>query len=159
MGTDSDLDLVMVDAAYFHRLEDEVRHWEARNPVRWSRDKGAKAAERRAQDRQFNLCRDEGLPPTVCVHHQRVMKKVAALAHCGHVRALNAFIYSDWHSAQQRYEFDLRELREGVDKRRLPPPPASPLPREQPARTGHSAAAPAAAQPANPEPPPVDPKD
>ena len=31
--SESDLDLVIVDSSYFHRCEDELRRWEARNPV------------------------------------------------------------------------------------------------------------------------------
>jgi hypothetical protein len=131
MGDDSDLDLVIVDAAYFHRFEAELRRWEERNPVKSQQDKGAKAAERRMRDRQFNLCRDDGLPRAICVHHQNTLRRVAALAHCGRLRKLKTFIYPDWHSAQQRYEFDLRELREGVEKGWLTPPPDAPLPRER----------------------------
>jgi hypothetical protein len=131
MGRKSDLDLVIVDADYFQRFEEEIRRWEARNPVKSPQDKGAQAASRRAQDRQFNCCRDDGLPTTVCVHHRKTMERIAQLAHCGSVRHVSAFIYPDWHSAQERYEFDLRKLRDSVTEGWLTPPPATPLPREQ----------------------------
>lgn len=129
MRDDSDLDLVIVDSVYFHRFEEELRRWEIRNPVR-APDRGAKAAALRAQDRLFNLCRDESLPPSVCVHHQKAMESVAKTAHCGRVRNLNAFIYPDWHSAQVRYEYDLRKLREGIEHQWIATPPEMPLPAE-----------------------------
>lgn len=39
MGDDSDLDLVIVDAVYFHRFEAELRRWEERNPVKSQQEK------------------------------------------------------------------------------------------------------------------------
>ncbi len=129
-GPKSDIDLVIVDADYFRRCEEELRRWEVRNPITSPRDKGASAAANRAQDRLFNCFRDEGLQNVVCVHHQKMMKKITALAHCGHARKVTAFIFPDWHSAQERYEFDLRRLRKGVEEEWLSPPPDEPLPRE-----------------------------
>jgi len=126
----SDLDLVIVDAEYFHRCEDELRRWEARNPVKSAQGKAAEEAANRAQDRRFNCVRDKGLPNVVCVHHRRMMAKITAMAHCGHKRDVSAFIYPDWHSAQERYEFDLRELKKGVTKGWLTPPPPKPIPSE-----------------------------
>jgi hypothetical protein len=147
MGQQSDLDLVIVDAEYFHRCEEELRRWEARNPV-INLQQAAKAAARRAQDRQYNCFRDKGLPRVVCVHHRQAMDKVAELAHCGHKRGVSAFIYPDWHSAQQRYEYDLTRLCSGVQKGSLPPPPEQPLPRDPVGQ-----APPAAPTPAQPTPP------
>ena len=129
VGQESDLDLVIVDSDYFHRCEDELRRWEARNPIGSPQDKGAATAARRAEDRRFNCFRDKPLPNVVCVHHRRMMSKVAQLAHGGHARGVSAFIYPDWHSAQERYEFDLRKLREGVTNGWLTPPPEEPFPR------------------------------
>ena len=126
----SDIDLVIVDADYFHRCEQELRRWEARNPITSPQGDAAHAAADRARDRRFNLFRDKPLPNVVCVHHQKMMEKIAALAHCGHARDVSAFIFPDWHSAQERYEFDLRELRQLVERKRLTPPPDEPLPRD-----------------------------
>src|SRR5262245_13853419 len=80
------------------------------------------------QDRQFNCCRDEALPPAICVHHRDTMRRVAEMKHCGAHRKLSAFICPDWHSARQRYEYDLRKLVEGVEGGRLPPPGDEPAP-------------------------------
>jgi hypothetical protein len=129
VGQKSDLDLVIVDSHYFHRCEEELRRWEVRNPVASPQDKGAMASARRAEDRRFNCFRDKPLPNVVCVHHRKMMNKVARLAHCGHVRDVSAFIDPDWHSAQERYEFDLRKLRQGVEGGWLTPPPDEPIPR------------------------------
>lgn len=149
MGHKSDLDLVIVDADYFHRCEEELRRWEARNPVA-GLQQAAKAAARRAQDRQFNCFRDKPLPKVVCVHHQKTMARIAALAHCGHKRNVSAFIYPDWHSAQQRYEYDLALLCAGVKQGSLPPPPEQPFPRDPTARPTPSSPA-----PVSPAPPPA----
>lgn len=123
----SDIDLVIVDSVYFARAEEELRHWEARNPVSPT-GKGAAAVERRAQDRQFNCLRDKGLPKVVCVHHQKMMASIAEMSHCGGRREVSAFVYPDWCSAQQRYEFDLQDLCEKIARQTLPPPPPEPLP-------------------------------
>src|SRR5829696_3713830 len=53
----SDLDLVIVDEAYFHRFEREVRWWEERNPGEALQGQAARAFRTRQQDRQFNCCR------------------------------------------------------------------------------------------------------
>jgi hypothetical protein len=124
----SDLDLVIVDEAYFTRFEREVRWWEDRNPGEFLQGKAAEAFERRQQDRQFNCCRDEALPHAICVHHQDTMRRVAEMKHCGLHRSLSAFIYPDWLSARQRYEYDLRKLVQGVKAGQLPPPGDEPFP-------------------------------
>jgi hypothetical protein len=123
----SDLDLVIVDEAYFTRFEREVRWWEDRNPDEFLQGQASAAFQRRQQDRQFNCCRDEALPTAICIHHQDTMKRVADMDHCGIHRTLSAFIYPDWLSARKRYEFDLRVLVEGVESGRLPPPGDEPI--------------------------------
>src|SRR5262245_38166186 len=82
---------------------------------------------RRQQDRQFNCCRDEALPPAICIHHQDTMRRVGKMKHCGLHRKLSAFIYPDWLSARQRYEYDLRKVVEGVEAGRLPTPGDAPV--------------------------------
>jgi hypothetical protein len=124
----SDLDLVIVDEAYFTRFEREVRWWEDRNPGEFLQGRAAEAFERRQQDRQFNCCRDEALPPAICIHHQDTMRRVEKLEQCGLYRTLSAFIYPDWLSARTRYEFDLKKLIKGVESDQLPRPGDEPIP-------------------------------
>jgi hypothetical protein len=119
--TPSDLDLVIVDEGYFNRVERELRWWEERNPYEVladeeHREKAEKGFRRRQRDRYFNCCRDTGLSAAVCVHHQDTMRQVAEMKHSGLHRRVSAFIYPDWFSARQRYEFDLRELVKGVER-------------------------------------------
>ncbi len=123
----SDLDLVIVDEAYFVRFEREVRWWEDRNPGEFLQGKASRAFVQRQKDRQFNCCRDESLPLAICVHHRDTMQRVARMRHCGLERALSAFVYPDWLSARRRYEHDLKELVEGVEAGRLPAPGDRPL--------------------------------
>ena len=106
----SDLDLVIVDEGYFTRFEREVRWWEERNVSDFLQGSANRAYERRQQDRKFNCCWDEALPPAICVHHQDTMRRVADMKHCGIYRKLSAFIYPDWLSARQRYQYDIRML-------------------------------------------------
>jgi hypothetical protein len=136
---DSDLDLVIVDPAYFHRFEEEIREWEVRNPIEVL---GATATDHyllRLEDRQYNCCRDYALPQAVCVHHQKTMKRIADKKHCGGSRKLSAFIYPDWHSARRRYESDIRKLVKGVQKKWLIPPEEEPV-SEKPAQNLQSPA-------------------
>jgi hypothetical protein len=123
----SDLDLVIVDEAYFARFEREVRWWEDRNPGESLQGWASKAFVRRQQDRQFNCCWDKALPPSICIHHQDTMRRVAEMRHCGLRRELSAFVYPDWLSARRRYEYDLRKLIEGVEAAELPPPGDQPV--------------------------------
>lgn len=118
----SDLDLVIVDDAYFTRIEREIRWWENRNADTLLQPGAAQAHELRLKDRQFNCCRDDLLPPSVCVHHKDTMHRVADLKHCGLRRSLSAFIYPDWLSARRRYEYDIDELISGVAAKKLPKP-------------------------------------
>jgi hypothetical protein len=136
----SDLDLVIVDEAYFTRIEREVQWWEDRNPVHYLQGGLARTFERRQQDRQFNCCRDDFLPVAVCVHHQDTMRRVAEMQHCGMQRALSAFAYPDWLSARRRYEYDIQELIKGVEQGYLPRPGDEPFA----ARSATSPQAPAA---------------
>jgi hypothetical protein len=112
--------------------------------VKSAQGKAAEAAANRARDRRFSCIRDEGLPNVVCVHHTKMMATITAMAHCGHKRDVSAFIYPDWHSAQERYEYDLRELKKGVAEGWLTPPPVEPIPSEDahdapPAEAGSAA--------------------
>jgi len=123
----SDLDLVIVDHAYFTRFEREVRWWEERNPVEHCQARAADAFLTRRRDRQYNCCRDTALPPSICVHHNDAMREVASMKHCGIPRTLSAFVYPDWHSVRRRYESDLNVLIKGVMGRSLPAPVDEPF--------------------------------
>ena len=123
----SDLDLAIVDEAYFVRFEREVRWWEERNPGDSLQGFSSDLFVRRQQDRQYNCCRDEALPKAICIHHQDTMRRVAEMKHCGLHRTLSAFIYPDWLSARNRYEFDVRKLIEEVEAARLPRPGDEPI--------------------------------
>jgi hypothetical protein len=127
MGDNSDLDLVIVDEAYFTRFEREVRWWEDRNPPGFLEGRASQAFLRRQQDRQFNCCWDEALPPAICIHHRDTMRRVAELEHCGLLRRLSAFLYPDWLSARQRYEYGIQKLIEGVEAGRLRSPSDKPV--------------------------------
>lgn len=128
MDPKSDLDLAIVDAAYYERIDQEVIRWEERNRADRIRGKAAERFEKRQDDRFYNCCRVDDLPTHLCAHHAEVMQAVSGMEHCGSRRSLKAFIYRDWYSLRSRYLHDLRQLR-GLVPNSLSEPGDKPLPR------------------------------
>ena len=126
VGENSDLDLAIVDTAYYERIDQEVIRWEERNRAHRVKGRAAEDFAARQQDRFFNCCRIKELPENLFPHHFDAMRDIAAMMHCGRKRDLNAFIFRDWWALRARFDFDLRELREGVP-RKLPAPPEKPF--------------------------------
>jgi hypothetical protein len=132
MSDESDLDLAIVDAEYFSRINHDVQRWADDNRaetlqegvfhfdyVGWEQDR-----------RRYNCCRAGDLPLSVCVHHQQTMEAIADRRDCGRHRELNAFIYRDWWSVFRRYEWDLIDLVRRIRRRELTAPADEPLPPE-----------------------------
>jgi hypothetical protein len=135
----SDLDLVIIDADYFRRIEEEIDRWERRNHGPTLPESHAEAFTRRKEDRLYNCCWDRVFPPPVGAHHRDVMRIVADMRHCGMRRPLSAFLYPDWLSARRRYDRDVRLLVEGVRDGNLEEPDVAPIV----SRTRRSVAGPA----------------
>ena len=129
MSDTSDLDLCIVDAPYFHQLDDEVQRWEATN--RADRFESAEFHDYvgRQRDRAFDCCRDYLIPRVICVHHHDTMDQVPVAQFCGRNRSLSAFVFRNWWSVRRRYESDLGQLVKGVRTGRLPEPPDEAFPR------------------------------
>lgn len=125
VGEKSDLDLAIFDARYYERIDHEVIRWEERNRADKVKGRASKGFPARQDDRFFNCCRIKDLPEHLFLHHFDAMRDVALMEHCGRRREMNAFIFRDWWALRARFEFDLRELREGVPKK-LPAPPERP---------------------------------
>jgi hypothetical protein len=136
-GPESDLDLAIVDAHYYHVIDEEVRHWErdAENRGRMFRDKRLFQAYRsRAQQRGLYYCfRYFDLPiiPFVQQHNQH-LGEAPVEACCGVARPLTAFIFRDWWGVTARYDFDLYELRRELSRPADPLPPGGESPRPHP---------------------------
>ena len=128
MDDQSDLDLAIVDAAYFERIDQEVIRWEERTRAHRVQGPASERFEDRQRDRFYNCCRVDYLPAHLCAHHGEAMKDVARMEHCGRYRRLNAFIFRDWFSLRSRYLFDLKDLTDRVP-RTLTEPGEEPLPR------------------------------
>jgi hypothetical protein len=128
MDEQSDLDLAIIDAVYYDRIDQEVIRWEERTRAHRVRGPAARHFEDRQRDRFFNCCRVDNLPRHLCAHHADAVEAVAQMRHCGRYRALKAFIFRDWYSLRSRYLFDLQELKKGVPQF-LPEPGDQPLPR------------------------------
>lgn len=131
MSEQSDLDLAIVDADYFHRIDQEVQRWEANNKPEGLQGDALRFYLERQQYRHFNCCSDRTLPRVVCVHHKDAMKAITRLHHCGLERKLTAFIFRDWWAVRARFEHDLEQLCRGVEARRLTAPGDEPLPPER----------------------------
>jgi hypothetical protein len=119
----------IVDAEYDERIERRIVDWECRRRVWEVEGLAAKRFQSRQQDRFFNCCRVDDLPAHLCTHHRDVMKEVAGMKHSGPERILKAFVFRDWWAVRARYEFDLRELCDGVSSGALIEPGDKPLPR------------------------------
>ena len=129
MGTGSDLDLAIVDEDYFGRLDRQIQICEEINRAEFfSGDDSRHYVARQKDRRDFNCCRADPLPGSLCVHHQDMTRSVAEMRHCGLHRPLKAFVYRDWWSVRRRYEYDLDQLRRGILGGRVPPPPEEPFP-------------------------------
>jgi hypothetical protein len=117
MGADSDVDLAIVDPDHFHFLDAEVRRWE-RNIQRWpeaSRDRGFARSRRLRENRAFYCYKYMDLPDTALVEkYQIAMRKASSPRPLGCHRYASAFFFRDWWSLHSRYEFDLRQLLNGL---------------------------------------------
>jgi hypothetical protein len=128
MDEKSDLDLAIIDAAYYERIDQEVMRWEERTRADQGWGPSATYFEGRQRDRFYNCCRVDDLPGHLCAHHVEAMDDVAKMNHCGRYRILKAFIFRDWYSLRSRYLFDLKQMRERIPQV-LPEPGDIPLPR------------------------------
>ena len=61
---DSDLDLAIVDMAYYERIDQEVIRWEERNRAHRMEGPASEGFAGRQQDRSFNCCRIKDLRRT-----------------------------------------------------------------------------------------------
>jgi len=126
VGQKSDLDLAIVDASYYERIDQTVIRWEDRNRAHSVAGRASDGFAERQRDRFFNCCRIKDLPKHLFLHHFDAMEDIARMAHCGRRRDLNAFIFRDWWALRSRFEFDLSELRDKIP-RQLPLPPPRPF--------------------------------
>jgi hypothetical protein len=121
----SDLDLAIVDPDYYHTIDRETRHWERRPETKAAIVQSADLArqwKRRQNERQYYFYRDYNLPDGLqckqlivnCIQGAPVEET------CGINRPVNIFVYRDWLSLVARYEFDIQQLTEGVDRGEIP---------------------------------------
>jgi len=119
----SDIDIAVVDVDYYERMEAEVHRWDERQGSVSAYGANMKKALRRQTLCQFFCCSDEELPPNTCVHHCDTMSRIDTTPFCGNKRRLSAFVFRDWWCLRNRYEYDLKELCEGIEKGVIPAPP------------------------------------
>ena len=120
----SDIDVAIADADYFNHLDSEIQSWESRQLVPHFRAPAYYPYARRETYRAFNCVADEWLPPNTCVWHTDVMENFDTASYLGGVnRDVSAFVFRDWWSLRNRWEFDLRELCRAVDENKVGLPP------------------------------------
>lgn len=120
---DSDIDVAIADVDYFNHLDAEVREWEARQRMPHPAHPSFRPYAQRQQYRSFNCVADSWLPPNTCVSHGDTMSEFDTMAYCGRKRKVSAFVFRDWWSLRNRFEFDIAELCSRVNAGALPPPP------------------------------------
>lgn len=118
----SDIDVAIAAVDYFNRLDGDIREWEGRQRQPRYKTREYQAYAKRQQYRSFNCIADGLLPPNTCVPHTDAMQSFDTTQYCGIKRSVTAFVYRDWWSLRNRYEFDLESLCEAVDNGVVPPP-------------------------------------
>ena len=120
----SDIDLAIVDADLYYRIDGELQRWEQDNKATDFQGEAYEDYLERRQDRCFYYCREYRLPQVVGVAFRDAIQSIATEKFCDCKRTLSAFIFRDWFSLRRRYEYDLRQLCERVATGKLPPPPS-----------------------------------
>ena len=96
MGEKSDVDLAIVDARYYERIDHEVIRWEERNradKVKGLHLRGLPGPPRRPL---LPTAAFEDLPEHLFSPSLRRDEDVVLMEHCGRRREMNAFIFRDW---------------------------------------------------------------
>ncbi len=132
MRPDSDIDLAIMDPAYFEFIDERIRDWEHRNERLVHRGAAYTQYTSRLNSRRFYFLRYEDLPeclPCVSEFKAHITGRESAAcreACCGRIRPMKAFIYRDWRSFYGKYQNDLHELCIGIDDGTLPKADSSP---------------------------------
>ncbi len=122
VDAEPDIDVAIADVDYFTRLDGDIRQWEARQRLPHYKAPAHEPYAKRQQYRSFNCVADDLLPPNTCVPHRDVMDAFDTTSYCGIKRHIGAFVFRDWWSLRNRYEFDLHALCVGVKNGTVPPP-------------------------------------
>jgi hypothetical protein len=133
-GPASDLDLAIVDAAFYQVVDYEVGRWE------WNLENRGKMfqnqrllREYRARVRhkgEFDCFRFFDLPKIACLERlNECLESAPVAACCGLDRSLKAFVFRDWWGVCKRYDFDLYCLCRGLQQQTDPLPAGGDAPR------------------------------
>lgn len=135
-GPKSDIDLAIIDNAFFERMDHEVRAWEREpaNAQRLFKDREElkKYRSRCLHKGKFDCYRHFDLPDIPTRTSMLECFRRAPLKECcDRHRPLDAFVFKDWWGLWRRYEFDLSCIitGKGADGEDLPTPTGTPRPR------------------------------
>lgn len=129
-GEGSDLDIAVIDSAYYDRLDNEVRHWERLNTAAIMQNVILnKTMRNRVGQRKNYCCRYFDMPDVLTRSSMVSCFETVEAENCsGCKRNLDAFVFKDWWSLRSRYEDDIKDLVDGVKSGKLPTPPEVPVP-------------------------------
>lgn len=119
----SDIDVAIADVDYFNRLDADIRQWEARQRVPHYSSRDYASYLRRQQYKAYNCVADDCLPHNTCVPHTDITAAFDTAPYCRGVQhKVGAFVFRDWWSLRNKWEYDLKQLCEGVAKGTILPP-------------------------------------
>lgn len=121
-GKVSDIDVAIVDAEYFDRMDFEIRAWEDRQRRPEANSANANKFLDRERARAFGCIKHFLIPPLTCVWHNGHCQKFSTEEYCEKKRPLSAFVFRSWHALLSHWRRDLQDLRKGLKVRRLPRP-------------------------------------
>jgi len=133
-GAESDLDLAIVDADFFSRVDSETGQWErmSENCERVFKDNTLlKAAKNRSyQKGRFDCFRFFDLPDIEVMQKlNESLEKAPIERCCGIPRPMTAFVFRNWWGVYRRYEYDLHCLCQAMSQDDLNLPAAEDHPR------------------------------
>lgn len=121
----SDIDLAIVDAEYFERMDNAARRWDERQGVpSLSGDEWTQYL-RRTTLRRFYCCEDKALPRGTFEPHFDAVRRFDVRPFCarGVPHPLGAWVFRDWWALRLKAELDIRELIDKIGRDQLPEPP------------------------------------
>lgn len=116
----SDIDLAIVDADYYHVFDREIHRLETRplGSAEASTDTTEKRNNRK-RDRKFYCYKYFDLPNLPAVVQQTAALQNVPAYLLDRPRPVKAFVYRDWWSLFDRWDWELRSLEDGVRQGRL----------------------------------------
>lgn len=120
LKADSDIDLAIIDPDYFEVIDRTVQNFDEYMRLRDLPQIELKKYKGRQETRRFNYYRHFDLPAiAIAQSHNETIRQLVDLKLTQN-RSVDAFIFRDWWSMFGRWLFELQEIRNGLNEKRLP---------------------------------------